>query len=214
MLQIKSVANYLRFNSLWAIGIALGWAVVVYPGLELRSEAISSWTMLLPIAVKLFGLSSLLGGIIGLFQYLFCRLDGFVSWQWALVSAVSYGLGTSFAFLISSGVTGALHPEIFNSGGTNFMLMPLPFVMLIGGSLTAFIQAFAFEKAFFRSGKEVLSWTLASGLIWEMGYFVSSYAWGRGFPAFLQSGLCGLIVGLGTAILLGIQSKSLELKAA
>lgn len=210
MLQIKPGIKRNRFVFLWAVSIMVGWTLITYPGLTLRDEVkvIHSWAMLLPISLNLFVFTFLMGAIIGLLQYLFCRQDVAISWRWVFISALSYGVGTSASFLFSSVAMG--NPEIFSNNGTSFLSVPLDFTMLIGGGLTALIQAFAIGGTFFRDPKEILSWTLAAALSWEVGFFISSYAWRANIPLFVQSGLAGLVISLATVLLLNIQMKTMQ----
>ena len=210
MLQIKPEIKRSRFVFLWAISIIVGWTLITYPGLTLRDEVkvINSWAMLLPISLNLFVSTFLMGAVIGLLQYLFCRQDVVISWHWVFISALSYGVGTSISFLLSSVTMGNF--EIFSDNGINFLSVPLDLTMLIGGGLTALIQAQALRNTFFRDSKEILSWTLATALSWEVGFFISSYAWRGNMPRFEQSGLAGLTISLATALLLSIQIKPMQ----
>lgn len=210
MLQLKSSFKTHRFIFGWVVSIMFGWTLITYPGLVLRSTILSSWIILLPIALKLLAFAFLLGGIIGLSQYLLCRLDVVISWQWILISAVSYGVGSSAAFLFSSAALGISHPEIFSSGGASSLTMPLDFTMLFGGGLTTLMQVPPMRDVFFRNSKAILSWILGVGLSWEIGFFFSAYGWGANLPLFVQSGLAGLAIGIGTALLLSIQIKILR----
>lgn len=210
MLRFKTEFKRWRFIFGWVVSIILGWTLITYPGLTLRSTVLSSWVMLLPIAFNLLAFASLLGGVIGLLQYLLCHFDVVVSWQWILISAVSYGVGSSVAFLFSSVVIGILHPEIFSSGGTSSLSMPLDFTMLIGGSLTTLLQVSLMRDVFLRNTKEILAWVSGTAISWEVGFFLSAYGWGANLPFSIQSGLAGLAIGLGTALLLSVQMKTLQ----
>lgn len=208
MLLIKPGIKPNRFVFLWAVGIIIGWALITYPGLTLRDEVrvIHSWAMLLPISLNLFFFTFLMGAVIGLVQYLFCRQDLAISWRWVFVSALSYGFGTSAGFLLSSLVLG--NPEIFSNNGTSFLSVPLDFIMLIGGGLTALSQALAIRNIFLGNIKELLLWALATALSWEVGFFIASYAGAANLPIFMQSGLAGLAIGLGSALLLNFEMKN------
>ena len=210
MLQLKSAFKTRRFIFGWVVSIVMGWTLITYPGLILRSTVLSSWKMLLPIALQLLAFALLLGGIIGLLQYLLCRWDVVLSWQWILISAVSYGVGSSVAFLFSSAVLGISNPGIFSSGGASSTYMPLDFTMLFGGGLTTLMQAPPMRDVFFCNPKAVLSWILGVALSWEIGFFLAAYGWGANLPLFIQSGLAGLAISAGTALLLSIQMKTLR----
>jgi len=210
MLQLKSAFKSRRFIFGWVVSIVLGWTLITYPGLALRNTVLSSWKMLLPIAFDLLVFAFFLGGIIGLLQYLFCRADVVIPWQWIFISAFSYGVGSSGAFLFSSAIIGLTHPEIFSSGGASFLSMPLDFTMLFGGGLTTLIEVSAMRDAFFRNSKEILAWISGVELSWGIGFFLSAYGWGANLSLFIQSGLAGLAIGLGTALLLSIQMKTIQ----
>ena len=149
-----------------------------------------------------------MGAMIGLLQYLLCRQDIAISWRWVFVSAFSYCVGTSVAFLLSSLVLG--NPKIFSNNGTSFLSVPLDFIMLIGGGLTALIQALAIRNIFLGNTKELLLWALATALSWEVGFFIVGYAGAANLPLFLQSGLAGLVIGLASALLLNIEIKNTQ----
>lgn len=210
MLHIKSIPNHRLFILLWAVSITLGWTIIIYPGFIFRNMVLSSWTMLLPVALRLFSSSLLLGGLIGLLQYLLCRFNKVLSSQWIFASAISYGIGITVAFLFLSAMFGLVYPEIFSSSGVSFLIMPSELIMLFGGGMTALIQAIALRNVFFRGYKEILLWALAMALIWELGIFLTSVFMQADLPLSFQSGLAGLVIGLGTALLLNIQINTLN----
>lgn len=210
MLEIKSVSSTRRFTFLWSLSIALGWFAIPYPGLIFRNEAISSWPQIWSITINLLVWTLALGSVIGFLQYLLCRSDAEINWVWVLVSAGSYGLGTVVAFLLSCVLVVVPNPEVLSNQGSSFMFMPLYLMILFGGMLTAFIQSLFMRGTLFKDFREILSWSIAIGLGWEVGLFLSSFAWDAKYPIFAQSGLIGLIIALITALLFYVQTKTVK----
>lgn len=203
MLQIKTVSNWPRLLTLWVLSIVLGWSIIIYPGLSLRNEIITSWGMLPSITLKMLLVALVLGGVIGALQYLFLRFDIIINpIQWVLISVLSYGVGTAIAFLVASIGIGIIYPQVFSSGGAVSMPLPLAFTMITGGFLIGLIQAYTLRNSFSSKKTQwVLLWVLGTSLSWGIGFFLMSYGAGINLPLFAQSGLAGLAVGLGTALL-------------
>lgn len=79
MLRIKPETKLMRLWLSWTIATALGWLLIVYPGLNLRDETIFAWNMLPAMAWKLFINTIALGLIVGLLQHLLLRFDTRIS---------------------------------------------------------------------------------------------------------------------------------------
>jgi len=204
MFHTKTKIQGFRFLALWTLSIIIGWCLIIYPGLTLRRIVIDSWDMLPPIALKMLIIALVLGAVIGILQYWAFRIEIGLSWRWIFVSALSYGISTPLAFLISS--VGFGYPGVFASGGITSMVLPLPFTMLIGGLLTGLIQAYFLNTSFnVNRVRRVALWTLGTGLGWGIGFFLTSYGETVHLPLFIQSGLAGLAIGLITAFLLRMQ---------
>ena len=204
MFQIKTKIKWPRFLPMWILSIVFGWSLIIYPGLSLREIVIYSWDMLPSIAWKMLISALMLGTVIGILQYLAFRIEINLSWKWIFISALSYGISTPLAFLILSAVIG--YQEVFSSGGVAFMSLPLALTMLIGGCFAGIIQAYFLRVAFdLHRIRQIVLWTLGTGLSWGIGFFLTSYGKAVGLPLFMQSGLAGLAIGLITAFLLRIQ---------
>lgn len=206
MLRIKPETKLMRLWLSWTIATALGWLLIVYPGLNLRDETIFAWNMLPAMAWKLFINTIALGLIVGLLQHLLLRFDTRISNWWIAISTVSYAFGSSLAFLISAAGIGLGNPRTLSSQGEEFLSMPLALTMLTGGALAGLIQAYALKNSFsVHRGQKILLWILGTALGWSLGFFATSYGWRLNVPLYLQSAFAGLIIGAVTGMFLLIQ---------
>jgi len=205
MLHLKTGMKQPCLWFFWTMATTLGWVLVVYPAINLRSLSISSWQMLPTTTWTLFLSTIVLGLFVGIFQYLILRYYVPVSLEWVLISAFSYAIGSALAFLLSCLWVGASWPDAFSGSGTTLLFMPLNLTMVIGGTITGLIQAYTVKRKYTfmfqtQPKRKMLLWVLANVASWGVGFFAAGYGWAAGLPVSLQSGAAGLMIGAMTGL--------------
>ncbi len=139
MFAWKNKSFALRSSLLLTLVTAIAWAIIVFPGLNMRDLEFASWSMIWPVFVRLFLFCSALGLVAGLFQYPALLIDAKVSVLWIPVSMLGYGIGIPAAFLLIAVLVSLRFPGVLVPGGGDFMLMSVPGVMVFGGAIAGAI---------------------------------------------------------------------------
>ncbi len=197
MISVNSKINMLRLWALWSLVAFVGWMIITYGGLFIRDSMIDTWETVPGLTWALAQNGCLLGLVIGALQCILLRREIKLSWWWVVVSAISYAVSTSIAFLLVIAILAATNPGILSAQGDGFLSMPLALTMLVSGAIIGTIQAVAVGKSFSAHlSKKLLLWILGTALGWGVGFFVISFAWRTSFPIFIQSGFAGLTIGM------------------
>lgn len=193
---------------IWLITTLFGWSIVGYFGFENRNLLLSSWGTVLQTLLNLFLNGLIIGGSIGLLQFLLMPKNLRLSKSWVFVQSFIYALGSALGLFVVIVLARISIPNLFTQSQIIFPI-PLSLIMLMSGSIIGLMQVLVLRNQFEIKLSEGILYLLLSSLAWGLSFFLSSYLIDYAYIQNIVTGtIIGLITGFGLFIVIHNKSKT------
>lgn len=206
MFSLKNKFNKYKIWFLWLTSILFGWGIVGYFGFENRNLLLSSQSIVFQTLSNLFLNGSMIGGVIGILQFLFLSKSLNLSKSWIWLQAFIYALGSTLGILIVIALAWISIPNLFTQPQIIFPI-PLSLMMFIGGSIIGLMQVLILSRQIKIKFLEGMLYVLLSSLAWGLSFFLSSILGSK--ILYVENVIAGATIGAitGLALLILIQAK-------
>lgn len=195
-----------RFLLLWTLTTAIGWGVSQYGGFSLRDEVLKSASQIPPLVWVLCWRGAILGGLVGILQWLALNYYKKNTGLWFLVAITAHSIGAGLGliaavsliwlFARSNGV------ELLSGQDSSWsMSYPLAISMIFSGAFISLLQWFVVRR-FLPSPNisKAMIWIAGTVIAWGLGFWAAGYIYGAGLLA--QNIAAGSVIGVVTGALL------------
>lgn len=201
-----TINNMQKIWFIWAMATVIGWGTIGYFGFENRNLILSSWHIVFQALFNLLLNGLMIGGTIGLLQFLFLSKNLSLKKSWIFLQACIYALGSVLGILIIIVLTWVRVPNLFTQSQI-ILPVPVSLMMLVGGSVIGLLQVLVLRNQFEVRLSEGMLYLLLSSFAWGLSFFLSSILGGK--VVYIENIIAGTTIGTvtGFAIIILIRAK-------